>query len=110
MKYLFAGKACTHPCQYNSDGIHGDEEDSDKTAAGLYFCFTSADNFTRAGCGYHPKEDRQDCCLAKLEGYLFDGAAEGASMYDVHAKGEGAGLSGKGSKSKELDEQTSGNL
>ena len=60
MKFLFTGKACTHPCQYNSDGIHGEgEEDSDKTAAGLYFCFTSADNFTRAGCGYHPKEDRQ---------------------------------------------------
>ena len=58
-KFLFTGEACTHPCQYNSDGIHGNEEDSDKTAAGLYFCFTSADNFTRAGCGYHPKEDRQ---------------------------------------------------
>ena len=85
MKYLFAGEACTHPCQYNSDGIHGEgEEDSDKTAAGLYFCFTSADNFTRAGCGYHPKEDRQ----VEREGSLnfvkdLDGG--GASIYDVHA-------------------------
>ena len=56
------GTACTHPCQYNSDGIM--DEEADRTA-GVYFCFTSADNFTRAGCGFHPKEDRDT--LERLE-------------------------------------------
>ena len=51
----FAGDECYHPCQYNSDGIKNEEDET----AGLYFCFGTAANSTRKGCGYYPKEDRQ---------------------------------------------------
>lgn len=73
------GDECYHPCQYNSDGIKNEEDET----AGLYFCFGTAANSTRKGCGYYPKEDRDT--LERLEYAVVGTAGQVGSSLSICA-------------------------